>query len=556
MIRSRKLPAVMALALVIILLLSACSGPLAQIEELAATVGESAAVETVTDAAANIVAKGNQGDNNLSSSQLAPDLAAAQAGDLVEIYEQVNPSVVHIQVVVEAGANNLAEIPDHFGIPGLPAPDGNTPQYGEGSGFVWDKEGHIITNNHVIDGASKITVVFADDTIVEAELVGADRDSDLAVLKVDLPADELLPVVLGDSTSLQVGELAIAIGNPFGQEGTMTVGIISALGRLLPVENSALSGSSYNIPDVIQTDAAINPGNSGGVLLDGQGEVIGVTSAIISAVRSSSGIGFAVPSSIVEQVVPVLISEGSYEHPYLGISGTSLTPDLAEAMDLPAGQRGALVIEAVPDGPADEAGIQGSDQEVEIDGLPASIGGDVIVAIDGQSIDNMDDLITFLSRNTQAGQEIEVTILRDGQEQTIQVALGTRPRTEAPAPEQVAATESRAWLGIRGLPVTPEIAAEMDLSAEQTGVLVERVEPDSPAENAGLRGGDTPVTVNGEQFMVGGDIIMAVDEQPVTGMQDLIALLAAFAPGDEVSLTLLRNGQEIQQQVTLGEWPG
>ncbi len=306
----------------------------------------------------------------------------ALEGTLAAIYEQVGPSVVHIQ---------------HSG--------------GEGSGFVWDTAGHIVSNNHVIAGAREVFVTFADGTITTAGIVGTDPDSDLAVLRVDMPPEQLRPVTLGDSTTLRVGELAIAIGNPFGQEGTMTLGIISALGRRIASDTSL-----YAIPDVIQTDAAINPGNSGGVLLNPEGQVIGVTSAIISPVRASSGIGFAIPSIIVQRVVTSLVQQGFYAHPYLGISGADLTPQLAEARGLPASQRGALLANVVPGSPADRAGLRGGERS-----------GDIVVAVDGQTVNDIDALIVYLARHGTAGQPVTLTVLRDGQPVDVQVVLGERP---------------------------------------------------------------------------------------------------------------------------------
>ena len=248
---------------------------------------------------------------------------------LGEIYDEVSPSVVNIQVVQGEGvlSSTLPQIP---GMPFDPSvPQEPVPQQGTGSGFVWDEEGHIITNNHVVEGAVEITVAFPDDTTVPAEVVGTDPHSDLAVIKVDLPPEKLSPVRLADSTQLRVGQLAVAIGNPFGLEGSMTVGFVSALGRSLPVASSNLLAPSYTIPDIIQTDAPINPGNSGGVLVDDEGRVIGVPTAIESPVRANAGIGFAVPSVIVQKVVPSLIADGDYEHPWLGISGTTLNSELA-----------------------------------------------------------------------------------------------------------------------------------------------------------------------------------------------------------------------------------
>lgn len=468
---------------------------------------------------------------------------AALEGTLAQIYETVNPSVVHIQVVVQSGGGSP--------FPGFGPPQ-QGPRQGEGSGFVWDQQGHIVTNNHVVAGASAINVIFADGVTAPATLVGADADSDLAVLRVeDVAPEQLRPVQLADSTQLRVGELAVAIGNPFGQEGSLTVGVISALGRLLPVQASTLGGPTYSIPDVIQTDAAINPGNSGGVLLDDQGHVIGVTTAIISPARASSGVGFAVPSRIVANVVPALITNGAYQHPYLGIEGTSLTPALAEAMDLPASQRGALVINVTADGPAAQAGLQGSTQQVTIDGFQTQVGGDVITALNGEMVGSMDDLITQLARNGQVGETVTLTILRDGAEQQVDVLLQARPGGATPEP-QVA---QQGWLGIRAATLSAPIAEAMGLPAAQNGVLVSEVVGDSPAEAAGLRGSDTPAEIDGQQVMIGGDIIVGLDTHPVTDLPLLQQLLAQYAAGDEVVLTVLRGGEEVDIPVTLGALP-
>ncbi len=312
--KAKKVFGFMPLIFIIVFFLTSCSS-------LSSVEPASALLARLDDAATQLV------DNAPSATPVpavSPRFQAAADGTLAKIYLDNNPSVVHIQVArqeTDPGSNGseFHELPD------LQLPDDSPQAFGEGSGFIWDKEGHIVTNYHVIEGAERITVVFADNKVVEAELIGADPDSDLAVLKVELPAEKLNPVQIGNSSNLRVGELAIAIGNPFGQEGTMTVGIISALGRLLPVSTGNIFAPRFNIPDIIQTDAAINPGNSGGVLLNDQGDLIGVTTAIISAVRASSGIGFAIPSSQVEKVIPALITDGEYQHSFLGISGGTLT---------------------------------------------------------------------------------------------------------------------------------------------------------------------------------------------------------------------------------------
>jgi len=367
----------------------------------------------------------------------APAAAETSTGSLAalqdtfeQIYTSVNPSVVNIQVVDNGSGSASLQVPQGFPF-GFGSPNVQPQRRALGSGFVWDAQGHIVTNNHVIDGADRITVTFSDETTVDATLVGADPSSDLAVIKVQLPAAQLHPVTIGDSEQVKVGQLAVAIGNPYGLSGTMTQGIISALSRSLPVGSDSSPserGPVYTIPDIIQTDAAINPGNSGGVLVNAGGQVIGVTSAIQSPVDANSGIGFVIPSSIVDHVVPALIENGHYDHPWIGISGTSLTYDLASAMKLDPGQKGALVIEVTPNSPASRAGLEGSTGQGEVNGVQTPIGGDVITTIDGQPVNNFEDVSSYLINNTQAGQTVSLTILRQGSERTVKLTLGSLPQ--------------------------------------------------------------------------------------------------------------------------------
>ena len=347
--------------------------------------------------------------------------ASAEERLVARVYERVAPSVVHIRVVqqVSGGEGPGFEIPGWPDHPELPE---DFFRRGEGSGFVWDQDGHIVTNYHVVQDAQDVEVTFLDSVTVPAEIVGADPDSDLAVLRVERSGDRLAPVALGDSNKVFVGQRAIAIGNPFGQEWTLTTGVVSALGRTQP------SGTSqFSIPEMIQTDAAINPGNSGGPLLDREGNVIGVNTLILSEDRASAGVGFAIPVSIVDQVVPVLIEEGQYAYAWLGIVGRDLDRETSLAMDLPADQRGALVIEVTEDGPADKAGLQGSDETITRNGAVLQVGGDVIVAIDEQPVHTMDDLIVYLVEETRPGQRATLTVLRGGEERTVRVTLGERP---------------------------------------------------------------------------------------------------------------------------------
>jgi S1-C subfamily serine protease len=273
-------------------------------------------------------------------------------------------------------------------------------------------------------------VTFYNGTTVEAEVIGTDPDSDLAVLAVDVPDSSLRPITWGDSDEIKVGQRAIAIGNPFGLDGTLTSGIVSALGRSLPTENGA-----FRIPEIIQTDAAINPGNSGGPLLNSKGEVIGVNTAIVprrdslGGERSFLGVGFAVPANLVKRVVPGLIKDGKYQHPWIGFSGNTVTPEIAEAMELP-NPGGALVVQVLSGSPADEAGLRGGTREIVFDsGLDTTIGGDIIVAIEDEEIQTFDDLISFLSRRGTVGEAITLTIIRDGKQLTVELILGPRPET-------------------------------------------------------------------------------------------------------------------------------
>ena len=497
---------------------------------------------------------------------LSPTVAPAQASDVSgladlqaayeQIYQRVLPSVVSITVTATV-TQTLPSLPFDFdfNFPNQEIPR-QFQQRGAGSGFVWDTQGHVVTNNHVIQGADVVRVRFSDGTSALAEVVGADTDSDLAVLEVDVPVNLLKPVELADSTQVKVGQIAVAIGNPFQLEGSMTTGIISGTGRSLALEPTDTSGSTYSIPDVIQTDAAINPGNSGGVLVDINGRLIGVTTAIESPVRGNAGVGYVVPSAIVQKVVPILIEEGDYQHPYIGISGTDLSADLAELMDLPASQRGALVLQVNPGSPADEAGLRGSDRQASLDGQDVNVGGDVITAINGQVIEDFEDLVTYLARYAYVDETIILTVLRNGQAQDISLTLAARPGRASEQPAQTPREISAGgWLGITGVTVTPTIAEAMDFDANTSGVLVQQVTADGPADEAGLRGSYKPMQSDGQQILVGGDIITAVDDSPVTSVNELSALVSAYEPGTGVMFSILRDGEEMQLEVQLGERP-
>jgi 2-alkenal reductase len=413
-------------ALVLLLALTSCSALPVRITIERTSPGQ----RTTEDVAQRAVDEGSPEQEDL----LQP-LTEATGGDelssrLVAIYQRANPSVVNIQVtrvISNSGSQLPPSVPQIPGFPQVPGQPGEQFQFGQGSGFVFDGEGHIVTNFHVVGEADEVTVTFFDGLSLAAELVGSDPDSDLAVIKVASLPEGVVALPLGDSEAMRVGQAVAAIGNPFGLEGTMTTGIISALGRTLPSQAHTVGGNRFSIPNVIQTDAAINPGNSGGPLLNLAGEVIGVNTAIESSIGQFSGVGFAVPSNTVERVVPVLIEDGRFQHPWLGISGMELLPVVREAMDLGKDQRGVLVVTVIEDSPAAEAGLRGSDQEIQENGQTLRVGGDVIIGIDATRVRDFDDLLSYLSEETQVGQEVELQVLRDGEQLRIPVTLSERP---------------------------------------------------------------------------------------------------------------------------------
>jgi S1-C subfamily serine protease len=328
-------------------------------------------------------------------------------------------------------------------------------KFGLGSGFIYDRDGHIITNYHVvasaivdtnrlvsINGDSEITVTFPDGSAYNARVVGSDQFSDLAVLKLEgdkIPYDKLVPLSIGDSIPLRVGEQVVAIGNPYGLSGSMTEGIISGLGRMIPsmpesptipddMAPTVQSPSTYSIPDIIQTDAPINPGNSGGPLLNTRGEVIAINTAIFSTTGASAGVGFAIPSSTIKKVLPSLLATGTYQHPYIGIVGTAITPEIADVLGLKEA-RGFLVTEVADKSPAHEAGIRGGGDNLirTLGGIEINREGDVILKVDDKSVRKIDDILTYLEREKNVGDTIQFTILRNGGTENIELTLVPRP---------------------------------------------------------------------------------------------------------------------------------
>ena len=292
---------------------------------------------------------------------------------------------------------------------------------GMGSGFVYSDEGYVITNQHVVQDAERVMITFLDGEAYIGNVVGSDRDLDIAVVKVEPTNTYLQPIKIGDSSKLKVGEKIAAIGNPFGLSGSMTSGIVSQMGRLLPQE------TGYSIPDVIQTDAAINPGNSGGPLINMKGEVVGINTAIQSATGEFSGIGFAVPSNTVKKVVPVLIQDGEFKHPWMGISGTDVDPELAEVRELNS-SKGFLVVSVIEGSPAETAGLLGVTETKEMDGREFALDGDIILSIDGETVRKISDILVHLQREKSVGDEMVLSVNRDGEILELTMVLEERPQ--------------------------------------------------------------------------------------------------------------------------------
>ena len=319
---------------------------------------------------------------------------------LTEIFERTEESVVQVNIRSDNAINNRGNM---------------------GSGFVYKDDGYIITNHHVVDNAERVTITFLDGESYIAKIIGTDADLDIAVLKVEIGSTYLQPIPIGDSSHLKVGEPIAAIGNPFGLSGSMTSGIISQIGRLLPQD------SGYSIPDVIQTDAAINPGNSGGPLLNMNGEVVGMNTAIQSATGEFTGVGFAVPSNTIKKVVPVLIRDGIFHHPWMGISGSDVDPDLAKIRELNS-SKGFLIATVIEGSPADAAGLQGVTITKEIDGREYALDGDIIIKIDDVVVRKISDILIHLQREKSIGDELIMTVNRDGTMIEAVLVLGERPQ--------------------------------------------------------------------------------------------------------------------------------
>jgi S1-C subfamily serine protease len=385
----------------------------------------------VFPAAAAAAAAQSQPSNNSNMTSSLSTSSSTASSSLPDVFQKVENSVVQIT----STKSNPNEV---IILNGVPQTGRNTAL---GSGFVYDNQGHIVTNYHVIDGASRADVTFTDGNTYSANVVGKDPNSDVVILQItsNFSEEKVVPLPLANSSAVRPGEQVIAIGNPFGLSGTITTGIISAKGRLLPNPDTG-----FSIPNMIQTDTAINPGNSGGPLLNTKGEAIGMNTAIFSRTGSYSGVGFAIPSNTIAKEVPLLIKNGSYAHPWLGISGGKITPDSIRAMGLPANYKGVIVGSIQPGSPAEKSGLKGLTQDDNNNnnnnggggGDAAPQTGDIITAVDGHSTRQIDDIINYIESQKNIGDNIKLTVNRNGQIMDLTATLQARPQTNPTSSSQ------------------------------------------------------------------------------------------------------------------------
>ncbi|TVP39936.1 trypsin-like peptidase domain-containing protein [Candidatus Nitrosocosmicus arcticus] len=496
-------------------------------------------VELVSGSGDNSTIKLNQKPSGSSHNYTTNDYS----NSLPDLFDKVEKSVVQI---TEPGSTQTTE----------PNPSRL------GSGFVYDKLGHIVTNFHVVDGSkdNQVYVTFLDGVSYEGDIVGTDPYSDLAVIKLsDVDknvSSKLVPLELGNSSIIRIGQKVVAVGNPFGLSGSLSEGIISGLGRLMPAGDNGDSPQnpfdktqimkpvpSFSIPDIIQTDAAINPGNSGGPLIDMNANVIGINTAIFSNTGVYSGIGFAIPSNFLTKIVPLLIKNGEYDHPYIGINGFDITPEIAKLLNLPEAV-GFLVINVTEDSPAKLAGVQGGNKSMRINGLPIELGGDVVTEIDNKPVRKVDDILSYLENYKRIGDSVTLTVLRgpDLAKEVVTIQLTARPSLET--------NLSNPSLGVIGLDVTPEIAKLMNISRDN-GFLITSIIGNSSASKANLRGGYLVTEVNGAVIELGGDIIVKMDNLGIKNQLDIKNYLKTKNIGDSIIITVLRDDNYLTKSLSL-----
>jgi serine protease Do len=449
----------------------------------------------------------------------------------------------------------------------------------QGSGFIYDNLGHIITNYHVVadPGESQETslsdkdfhITFLDGTTYIGRIIGADLYSELAVLKVEnITGDSFIPLPLGNSSQVRIGQVVLAVGNPFGLSGSMTEGIVSGFGRILP--SSVPQGDlllrqdapSLLIPNLIQTDAAINPSNSGGPLLNTAGEVIGMNTEIFSNSGEYAGVGSAIPSDIIRKVVPELISTGTYRHPYIGITGVDVSPEIATEMGLNS-SRGFLVTEVTSGSPAERSGIRDGGALKDINGRQIELGGDVIVAVDNVTVRKIEDLLSYLQSARSVGENVILRVIRDGK--FLEIGMTVTPRPTQLQLETEQSQQQYPTLGINTINMTEQIAARMNLTrfpqqqlsndvreVEREGVLVVDVFANGPADQAGIRGGFTVADINGTPVEIGGDVIMRIDNTMITNVDALDKFIGNKNIGDTIEVIVIRNAQPIKIPVIVG----
>jgi len=449
----------------------------------------------------------------------------------------------------------------------------------QGSGFIYDNQGYIVTNYHVITDPLEsqettltdrdFHITFLDGMTYIGRVIGADPYSELAVMKVeDITGKSFIPLPLGNSSQLRIGQPVLALGNPFGLSGSMSEGIVSGFGRILP--SSAPQGDlllrrqntpPFVIPNSIQTDAALNPGNSGGPLLNTAGEVIGMN----TVTGGYPGVGSAIPSDIIRKVVPELISTGVYRHPYIGIAGVDMSPEIADEMGL-NDSRGFLVTEITSGSPAERFGIRGGGTLREINGRQIELGGDVIVAADNVTVRKIEDLLSYLQSAKSVGENVILSVLRDGKTQEIDMTVAARPTERQLETEhnqqQQQQQQQHPTLGINSINMTEQIAERMNLTGLQQpsnnkqdggeGALVVDVFGDGPAERAGIRGGFIVVDINGTPVEIGGDVIVRIDDTIIPNINALSESIKDKNIGDTVQVTVMRNAQPLRMPVIVG----